>query len=136
MKKLISPATRLWAVLAFALFLLAPLAMLSSCRSLDAEKQDRIHVELWTIAERTELRKYSPVPSREVLTGEHMLVQRGPAQSSKVEYLLLGSIEGFVYEAGYRYTLEVEVIELAEPPADSFRPDYRLKRIVQKTKVQ
>lgn len=136
MKKLISPATRLWVVLAFALFLLAPLAMLSSCRSLDAEKQDRIHVELWSIAERTEQREYAPVPSREILVGEFMLIRRESVQTSKLEYLHLGSIEGFVYEPGYRYRLEVEVIELAEPPADSFRPDYRLKRIVQKTKVQ
>ncbi|WP_081868387.1 DUF4377 domain-containing protein [Flavimarina sp. Hel_I_48] len=46
-----------------------------------------------------------------------------------------GNIEGFDYEPGYVYTLEVEKEQAKDSPADASHLKYTLKRILDKTKM-
>ena len=43
-----------------------------------------------------------------------------------------GGIEGFDYEAGFEYRLEVKVYDVKNPPADGSSKRYVLKRIINK----
>jgi hypothetical protein len=45
------------------------------------------------------------------------------------------NIEGFAYEKGYLYELEVKVEDIKNPPADASSKRYTLVRVVSKTKV-
>ena len=47
--------------------------------------------------------------------------------------LFYGEIEGFSYEPGYRYVLEVAQRSVANPPADGSSLAYRLVHVVSKT---
>ena len=46
--------------------------------------------------------------------------------------LFYGTIEGFDYEPGFVYVLDVEVRRVANPPADGSSLAYRLVRVVDK----
>ena len=46
--------------------------------------------------------------------------------------LFYGSIEGFAFEEGYRWRLEVERRHVPNPPADGSSVAYRLLRVVSK----
>lgn len=46
--------------------------------------------------------------------------------------LFYGSIEGFAYEEGYEYDLEVVIDKVANPPADDSGLKYRLKNVIRK----
>lgn len=61
--------------------------------------------------------------------GTHLVTTEQPDDSWRPLY---ESIEGFEYEPGYSYVLEVERREIANPPADGFPYAYRLLRMVEK----
>lgn len=44
-------------------------------------------------------------------------------------------IEGFEYEEGYSYFLEVKITEIENPPADASSLRYDLIKVISKTKV-
>ena len=46
-----------------------------------------------------------------------------------------GAIQGFTYEEGYRWRLEVERQPVPNPPADGSSAVYRLIRVVWKERV-
>lgn len=48
--------------------------------------------------------------------------------------LFYDEIEGFVYEEGYKYELEVDVEKIDNPPADGSSLKYTLKRVITKEK--
>jgi hypothetical protein len=50
--------------------------------------------------------------------------------------LFYNSIEGFTFEEGYRWRLEVERRRVPNPPADGSSVAYRLVRIVAKEQVR
>lgn len=64
-------------------------------------------------------------------TVEHMLVK----EPSETEWqkLVMGSIEGFEYEHGHAYQLEVCKTILANPPADGSKYAYRLIKVINDT---
>ena len=43
-----------------------------------------------------------------------------------------GSIEGFDYQEGFEYVIEVTIYEIKNPPADASSKRYVLKRIISK----
>lgn len=57
-------------------------------------------------------------------------VKRAPEAEWELFY---DAIEGFDYEPGFTYVLEVEVREVEDPPADGSSLAYRLVRVVEKT---
>jgi hypothetical protein len=62
-----------------------------------------------------------------------LLVREDPADSWEYHY---DGITGFTYEPGYRYTLEVEIRKIRNPPADASSLEYRLVRVIDKVAVQ
>lgn len=46
------------------------------------------------------------------------------------------TIEGFSYELGCEYIIDVEVIPVKDPPMDASAEKYRLKEIVSQVKIQ
>ena len=57
-------------------------------------------------------------------------VKRAPEAEWELFY---DGIEGFDFEPGFTYVLEVEVREVPDPPADGSSRAYRLVRVVEKT---
>ncbi len=64
-------------------------------------------------------------------TQKCMLVKEN--KNDKWEYFY-DSINGFTYESGYEYMLEVEIASVNNPPADGSSLAYTLKKIISKTK--
>ncbi|OPB97926.1 DUF4377 domain-containing protein [Elizabethkingia occulta] len=55
--------------------------------------------------------------------------------STKESYTLtLTQIEGFTFEEGFRYVLNIKVTRLANPPADGISKTYKLLKITSKVK--
>lgn len=54
---------------------------------------------------------------------------------SKEWGLFYSPIEGFTFEPGYRYKVEVEIREIKNPPADGSSSAFRLLRILEKRAV-
>ena len=57
------------------------------------------------------------------------LVKERPDQSWQQFY---GDIKGFQFEAGFEYEIQVEVIKIANPPADGSSLKYILRRVISK----
>ncbi len=68
------------------------------------------------------------------MEGTCLLVQEGNMIGTENwEYFyFVDSIEGFVYEPGYVYGLEVKKTEVSDPPADGSSVKYELVRIISK----
>ena len=66
-----------------------------------------------------------------MVPGECLLVKEQPEDAWRPLY---ESIEGFAYEPGYAYVVQVERREIANPPADGYPYAYRLLRVVEKKK--
>ncbi|MGS0891314.1 DUF4377 domain-containing protein [Burkholderia stagnalis] len=49
--------------------------------------------------------------------------------------LWYAGIEGFAYQPGYRYTLEIDEYRVAQPPADGSSIRWVLKRVVERRQV-
>jgi hypothetical protein len=54
-------------------------------------------------------------------------------QSGAAWQLFYGSIEGFAYEPGFRYVLQVAERPVPHPPADGSSLAYRLLRVISRT---
>ncbi|MEW7867026.1 DUF4377 domain-containing protein [Aeromonas diversa] len=57
-------------------------------------------------------------------------------ESSEPWQLFYQQIEGFEFEPGYRYRLEVAVSEVKNPPADGSSLHYQLVRVIEKQPVR
>ena len=44
-------------------------------------------------------------------------------------------IDGFEFESGYLYTLQVKIIHVANPPQDDYNVQFKLLSLISKTKV-
>ncbi len=62
-------------------------------------------------------------------------VQKGDSINTDTWSYLYGDIEGFSYELGYVYDLEVEEVLVANPPADGSSVRYVLKQLIAKEPV-
>lgn len=60
-----------------------------------------------------------------------MQVRNDPAGDWSYFY---SNIEGFTYEHGYRYTLSIDVFDIANPPADASSKRYVLVDVLEKSK--
>ncbi|MTC60922.1 DUF4377 domain-containing protein [Providencia rustigianii] len=58
-----------------------------------------------------------------------MKVKEKPADNWQYFY---GSIQGFTYEPGYNYVLEVQQFDVPNPPADAPSVRYELVKIIEK----
>ncbi len=97
-------------------FLCFLLPLLSSCKALRT-----IYIAHYT------------VDCQGVAPQKCMLVKESPENDWTNFY---DTIDGFSYEEGYEYQLEVEVSKIANPPADASALRYTLKRIISKTQQQ
>ena len=70
-------------------------------------------------------------PCMRMTLGECLLVKEQPEDAW---HPLVEGIEGFAYEPGYAYVVEVAHREVANPPADGFPDVYQLRRVVEKKK--
>jgi hypothetical protein len=59
-------------------------------------------------------------------------VRSSPAEPWSLWY---AGIEGFAYQPGYRYVLEVDEYRVAQPPADGSSIRWVLKRVVERRQV-
>ncbi len=69
--------------------------------------------------------------------GTCLLVQEGDLIGTETwEYFYYEtSIEGFNYEAGYIYNLQVRKVTIKNPPMDASGIEYKLEKIISKEKV-
>ncbi|MBA9075730.1 DUF4377 domain-containing protein [Rufibacter quisquiliarum] len=63
------------------------------------------------------------------------LVQEGDQVGSPDWRLFYDTIEGFDYEEGFVYTLQVRIEKVENPPADASGRRYRLLKVISKEKV-
>ena len=63
-------------------------------------------------------------------------VQEGNEIGGSSWFNFFGSIEGFEFEPGFVYDLQIEKTRIENPPADGLSFSYRLVRIVSKTGVE
>ncbi|RQV07253.1 DUF4377 domain-containing protein [Burkholderia cenocepacia] len=63
---------------------------------------------------------------------ECLQVRSSPSESWSLWY---AGIEGFAYQPGYLYTLEVDEYRVAQPPADGSSIRWVLKRVVERRQV-
>lgn len=61
---------------------------------------------------------------------ECMQVRRGPDEPWELFY---GGIDGFAFEPGFTYELQVDVTEVSDPPSDASSRRYTLLRVIEKT---
>ena len=82
-----------------------------------------------------------PAESRILMVGDRRVdcVGEGPRKCLLVKekesdpwQFFYGNIEGFSYEEGYTYRIEVDVYEVPDPPADGSSKRYIFKRLIQK----
>lgn len=102
--------------------------LLAGCRSsaqLPAGETDPMKMNL-TVASETRI-GYGVAPQK------CMLIKYAPEE--KWQYMYSG-IEGFDYEPGYEYQLEVQRTERTNPPQDASKYVYRLKKVKSKVKMQ
>jgi hypothetical protein len=81
--------------------------------------------------------------TKTVLIKSNLVTCEGVSTQKCMEYqlkgedswqLFYGEIEGFTYEEGYKYELEVDVEKVANPPADGSSLKYSLKEVIKKEK--
>ncbi|WP_321856579.1 DUF4377 domain-containing protein [Burkholderia cenocepacia] len=63
---------------------------------------------------------------------ECLQVRSSPSEPWSLWY---AGIEGFAYQPGYLYTLEVDEYRVAQPPADGSSIRWVLKRVVERSQV-
>ncbi|RQT41772.1 DUF4377 domain-containing protein [Burkholderia cepacia] len=63
---------------------------------------------------------------------ECLQVRNGPNEPWSLWY---AGIEGFAYQPGYQYTLEIDEYRVARPPADGSSIRWVLKRVVERRQV-
>lgn len=99
---------------------------ISSCIKDDNNERDKIEIVTIHVSSETKFMKFvdeTPV--------ECMIVTVSNEQS----YLPLGWINGFKYEKGYEYSLEVKKITPAQPLQDAPRDLYLLIEVLSKVKL-
>ncbi|CAG2342565.1 MULTISPECIES: DUF4377 domain-containing protein [Burkholderia cepacia complex] len=67
-----------------------------------------------------------------VAPAECLQVRSSPSEPWSLWY---AGIEGFAYQPGYLYTLEVDEYRVARPPADGSSIRWVLKRVVERSQV-
>ncbi|MBB4634989.1 DUF4377 domain-containing protein [Longimicrobium terrae] len=72
------------------------------------------------------------VPCMAMIPTTCMRVREDPSDSWGLFYR---EIEGFTYEPGFIYKVQVEVREIKNPPADGSSAAYRLLRLIEKRPV-
>ncbi|HKT62784.1 MAG TPA: DUF4377 domain-containing protein [Burkholderia sp.] len=73
-----------------------------------------------------------PVRCTGVAQMDCLQVRSSPAEPWRLWY---AGIEGFAYQPGYRYVLEVDEYRVAQPPADGSSIRWVLKRVVERRQV-
>lgn len=112
--------------------LIALLIGLSSCSESD-DSNTRFTEE---IPEGTNLRvNYFTSTCQGLITQECMLIQEGEILGTKDWNFFYSGIEGFEYEAGFVYNLEIIKTTIENPPADGSSIKYELIRIISKEVV-
>lgn len=99
---------------------------MSSCKKENEERIIIMHVAPYTVPGTNILSPTSP-PT------EHLYVdEEGDNEEWKV--LPLDAVQGFQYEAGYKYTLQVLKYKINDPPQDGSSVGYKLLKIILKEK--
>ena len=104
---------------------------MSSCQK--SQLEDYITEEVWMISSKTEKKTIREFNEMNL---ECMIVSKIIPFSSDLFFIPLGRIDGFEYQSGYRYTIKVQVVHLADPPQDSSNVIYKLKSVLSKEKVE
>lgn len=100
-----------------------------SCLNDDETKDEVENIIMYVSAETGE---YYPVYDLDVKKEGMKVKEKG---SKDWVVLSFSEIDGFEYERGYEYTLEVKKITLANPPMDGSNVKYELIKINSKEKV-
>lgn len=99
----------------------------SSCQKLNEQEGDTRYSELWEISHKTCEASHF-YPSRTV---ECMIITSFTNSKPSIHFTLpLGLLEGFEYQAGYRYRVIVTVTHFAKPMQDAPTYKYQLKEII------
>ncbi len=104
-----------------ALAVVACLGLLTGCQSNDPAAGSGNRQLLYVHESQVECVGVAPM--------QCMLVRNEPAGDWGYFY---SDIEGFAYEPGYRYTLSIEVFDVANPPADASSKRYVLVDVLEK----
>ncbi len=111
--------------------LLCLIVAVSSCQR--TPKGDYTTEETWEIAHQTEKRIIPGMTAEEV---ECIVVKSCASSFTETFYVPVNGINGFEYQVGYKYRIEVLITHLANPPQDDSNRRFALKKILSKEAVK
>ena len=85
----------------------------------------KANTETWLVAPER-------VPCSGVAPMECLQIKKNPSDTAWQYFY--DAIEGFTYEPGYTYTLEVSSAKVENPPADASSIQYKLVKVIKKEK--
>lgn len=112
----------------YLMILLLSLLTMISCKK---DETDSTYETVFTVSPTIEY--VAPGPPANPDSPKNIPAMRIFDKNSQETFTLtLGQIEGFIFEEGNSYVLNIEVIELADPPADGHAKKYKLLKIISK----
>ncbi len=115
-------------IIKFILPIIGLLILFSSCLEDEYEEMEQI----WYISDKTEMRPYM-YPDDPLQ--EHLVVHIG-RENGPLTYPFKSQIEGFDYEAGFKYRILVSIQKLRNPYADGPNSRISLKKILTKVSTK